>query len=380
MKKLVLVMMLCGMLGILWGQSKIVYVMPASGGGNDANNGTGWSTAYATVGKALQGVASGTLIKVHIGTYTESELVVPAGVILEGGYVYGKNREDRVAAPAAETVLKAGGSHRVIAVNGKIDGFTIMGGAATGTNGGGAYVAGGGEVWNCIIKENIAVRFYPKVGDVMLKTEIDGKKFLDVGEITSANASQVVANFDGIVVWVNPDRTAPAGQQGWVFHTKKIDYLSLKKDPTAVCYSKNINAMEDTAGFQNTQLLLKNNPTSASLKSLQTLGAGWYLPAAGQVSTVPSQFKRVVQTINKLWEVLTSAQRKTFFGIRSNQAAANIENFRQSYWIYQDVQMLTSTRATAESMWGVLSMIMRMEMVNCTGSLGAGQFIAMKSF
>ncbi|WP_321438018.1 SUMF1/EgtB/PvdO family nonheme iron enzyme [uncultured Bacteroides sp.] len=114
-------------------------------------------TNYTTLTTALSVAVSGDIVWVAAGTYAESELIVPVGVVVIGGFPSNsKTNSDRVYPGMNKTltILDGSASHRVATVRGTLDGFIIRNGKTTG-NGAGVLIDGG-TVQSCIIKGNQA--------------------------------------------------------------------------------------------------------------------------------------------------------------------------------------------------------------------------------
>jgi len=136
------------------------------------------NTGYADIEDALKQAQPGDVIRIEVGTYIAgiTELVIPAGVTVIGGYPNGSfDDADRIypgaATSYAEMTILDGNSlmntkpsekHRVATVKGTLEGVMIRNGHARGSasdgtsHGGGVYVDGG-IVQNCIIKGNVAM-------------------------------------------------------------------------------------------------------------------------------------------------------------------------------------------------------------------------------
>ncbi len=130
--------------------------------GNDANNGTSWSDAFATIQKAIDTSSSGDEIWVAEGTYTlTSQIDVNEDVNLFGGFDP-DNGDDTWAERDwrnNKTVVDGNDDVRCFIISGTtiatIDGFTIKDGYTTG-NGAGIYMGSGITltVSNCSLINN----------------------------------------------------------------------------------------------------------------------------------------------------------------------------------------------------------------------------------
>lgn len=289
-----------GLLMMVQGKAQEGYVVPGGAGSRD---GSSWENAWGNLETALQ--SGKPKIAVRFGTYrVERELFVPAGVELKGGYA-----ADGTLQPGGteQTVLQGAGNSRVIRVKGVLEGVTVCEGRAAGTDGGGIYIENGGTVRNCIVRNNMAGRYYPKVGDVQL---LDGS-FRPGEQVTAADAP----NVRGIVFWINPDPAAPEGKRGWIVakdvqignvNVWGIDGTKVADEcVTGVSFVSLKEALADTAGWEHTQEILKAGlrtqcpPVDKCLQYGENKGepGKWYLPAIGQVACLMGEFV----TVNATW-------------------------------------------------------------------------------
>lgn len=293
-----------GLLMGVQGWAQDGYVVPSGAGVRD---GSSWENAWGSLEEALQ--SGKRKIAARWGTYrVERELIVPVGVELKGGYA-----TDGTLQPggAEQTVLLGAGRSRVIRVRGVLDGFTVCDGRVTGDDGGGIYVENGGTVRNCIVRNNIAGRYYPKVGDVQL---LDGS-FLPGEQVTAEDASDV----RGIVFWINPDPAAPEGKRGWIVAkevgvtavsswVKDEESKAAKNCVTGVSFDSPKEAMGDTAGWIHTQEVVKAGLRSQCTLVDEVLIYGnkmnepgrWYVPAMGQLVCLMREF----MILNEIWKKL----------------------------------------------------------------------------
>lgn len=287
------------------------YVVP---GGNGDKGGSSWANAMADVKAALE-VPGVTEVRVKWGTYQlREELFVPAGVELSGGW----DEDDKRKAGGTEaTVLQATGSNRVVTVAGKLDGFTVKGGIVAGRNGGGVYVKSSGEVHNCIVQRNMAVEYYPKIGDAYCT---DGS-FLSREDINDGNKNQI----RGIVFWVNPDPEAVAGRRGWVMalEAKSMGWAKSGTQESEECvtgysFASVKDAVADTAGYAHTEAIKNSssfNPDNCKAAQYCWIyradkGESWYLPAVGQLRILGDVWKEVVETY---WVIDAEAKLKGWY-------------------------------------------------------------------
>lgn len=291
-----------GLLMMVQGKAQEGYVVPGGAGSRD---GSSWENAWGNLETALQ--SGKPKIAVRFGTYrVERELFVPAGVELKGGYA-----ADGTLQPGGteQTVLQGTGNSRVIRVKGVLEGVTVCEGRAAGTDGGGIYIENGGTVRNCIVRNNMAGRYYPKVGDVQL---LDGS-FRPGEQVTAADAP----NVRGIVFWINPDPAAPEGKRGWivakdvmvgVFSEWGLMGSKAEKECVTGAYFSQKEAIADTSGWKHTQNIVKANLRSQCplvdlvLKYGEKVGEAhkWYVPAMGQMVSLLREF----MIVNKTWSKL----------------------------------------------------------------------------
>ncbi len=277
----VIIMMGLGLLG----QAQTLYVVP---GGN--GDGSSWTNAMGRIGDAL--AKAGDEVRVAVGTYLlDAELFIPAGKTLSGGWI--ADAGVKAENPSAQTILQVTGQFRVATVAGIIEGVTVQGGVVHAANGGGLYVRATGVVRNCIVRNNVAAEYSPKVGDAWCG---DGK-FLRKEEINTANGKQV----EGIVFWINPDPAAPSGQRGWVVNVDPPDYYGgwtyseYSGNVTEKRYKTLLEALADTAGYEHTQRA-KEKGTEDDYPAVFSCTDGWYLPALGQLRTLIAEWERVEAT------------------------------------------------------------------------------------
>ena len=155
---LILVLLCCSM--AVSAQTGI-YVSAAAA--DDSGAGTSWETAKRTLPAAL-GMATGTAhIYVKAGEYElPSELVIPNGVQVTGGYAIGSTGTDlsqrhnpgsnsQWGDPAYSTILSGGHTHRVATVNSGavLEGCVVRNGRAS--DKGGGLLLDGGTVTHCVI-------------------------------------------------------------------------------------------------------------------------------------------------------------------------------------------------------------------------------------
>jgi hypothetical protein len=139
-------------------RSSVIFVRET--GGNDANTGTSWSSAKATISAALATTGMGDEVRVGKGTYENCLLTVPAGVAFLGGFDPGTGTRDPVT---NATILSGNSSGPVVsladstaAAPQRVDGFTITGG-----NGGIAGSVVVATISNNVITGNVQNRIIP---------------------------------------------------------------------------------------------------------------------------------------------------------------------------------------------------------------------------
>lgn len=271
-------------LGLL-GQAQTLYVMPGGSG-----DGSSWANAMGRIENAL--AKAGDEVRVAVGTYfLDAELFIPAGKILSGGWIAGT--EIKAENPSSKTILQATGQFRVATVAGIIEGVTVQGGVVHTANGGGLYVKATGIARNCVVRNNIAAVYNPKVGDAWCGDE----KFLRREEINSGNGKQV----EGIVFWINSDPAAPSGQRGWIVSVDPPDYYGgwtfteYSGNVTEKRYETVLEALADTSGYEHTQKA-KAKGAEDDYPAVFSCTDGWYLPALGQLRVLIAEWEQVEAT------------------------------------------------------------------------------------
>lgn len=270
---------------------------------------------FKTVEKAIaKAVAVGAKeVRVVVGEYhLSSELKIPVNLSLIGGY---KSKETvRVQNSAEQTILIGSGSKRVAVVEGLLEGVTVKGGFCKGGNGGGVFVKSTGRVVNCIVVENKATFLLPKVGDLLMK---DGT-YLDVNNFTYDQR----ANVEGVIFWVNPDKGADIGKQGYAVGTGAAYNVrwanSLNKSGT---FCKTISdAVSDMDGRGNTDDLKSRYTDCNAVNKCREKGAQWSLPALGQLMQLAAEWSVLEISFGKLWDEMLKipgnrlVEMQAFFG------------------------------------------------------------------
>jgi hypothetical protein len=171
---------------------QIIYVNASAKPGGD---GKSWSSAYASLSKALASAGAGSQVWVSQGRYTGG-FVVPKGVSLLGGFHPGDRRPSQRDWLGAQTVLDGGGTMRVLLLGDKtlLDGFVIQNGNAGGDGGGGVLVKSvQAAIRNCLFRNNKnsggrGAAFHNLKGNIILENSIFYKNigFGHVIDFTSA--------------------------------------------------------------------------------------------------------------------------------------------------------------------------------------------------
>ena len=120
------------------------YVKTPANGGNDANDGTTWATAKATIGSAIASISGPETVHVAAGTYIEN-IAFEDDLTLLGGYPADAQAGDPRNPDLNQTIIDGSGSGSVVTISGDtnctLDGFTLQNGNGN---------AGGGGAINCI--------------------------------------------------------------------------------------------------------------------------------------------------------------------------------------------------------------------------------------
>lgn len=168
MRKLIvfIVLMAATIGGPLFGQTAIF----VSTSGDDANNGTSWETAKATLAGALTAATGNTHIYMKVGVYASNDVVIPNGVTVTGGYDTVSAGTDtthrQYPGPNSRwsnanlcTILDAGQTSRVATVNtgGLLEGCILQNGKVTDLGGG--VLIDGGTVMHCVLLNNVALDY-----------------------------------------------------------------------------------------------------------------------------------------------------------------------------------------------------------------------------
>lgn len=295
---------------------------------------------FTSITAALSGASTGSIIWVAAGTYTENELIIPAGVTVIGGFppnatTYEQRIYPGVATAAQRSVLDGNYSHRVATVKGTLDGFTIKKGytyigSSTGTSPGygGGVLIDGGIVQNCIIQNNVAAirppspetipsTFVVSIGDIYCTdgTILKPTYHIDANGkyIATLAASYFAGHIPmGIVYYVNP---APSVREFFIMGIPKMNGTAVDAScnwvnvspavdiPTIPSYATADAAKLDTAGFTNTKnMVIEGNKWVTNGTPWNDFSSGksgvkfareynfpsgtigrWYLPAASQM-------------------------------------------------------------------------------------------------
>lgn len=138
--------------------------------GDDANTGTSWETAKATLSGALTAATGNTHIYMKVGVYASNDVVIPNGVTVTGGYDTVSAGTDtthrQYPGPNSRwsnanlcTILDAGQTSRVATVNtgGLLEGCILQNGKVTDLGGG--VLIDGGTVMHCVLINNVALDY-----------------------------------------------------------------------------------------------------------------------------------------------------------------------------------------------------------------------------
>lgn len=180
--------------------------------GDDANNGTTWETAKATLAGALTAATGNTHIYMMVGNYACNDVIIPSGVTVTGGYVNTSTGTDttlreypgensRWGNTTLCTILDAGQTSRVATINngGKLEGCVVTDGKVT--DKGGGVLIDGGIVMHCVIINNVALEnadLSAKGGGVYICN--NGNLLNCVVAKNYANNGPAVAGVDGTLI------------------------------------------------------------------------------------------------------------------------------------------------------------------------------------
>lgn len=311
-------------LGLLIGlgtKAQVVYVMPGGSG-----DGSSWEKAMGRVEDALK---LGQDIRLAVGDYALSgEIEVKAGQVLSGGWIPATGLCGGEA--AGRTRLHAAKDCRVATVGGKMTGLTLMGGRALNRPGGGVYIRKDGVVENCIVRENRAGPYFPKVGDLLCA---DGS-FLRKEELTAVNAMTV----KGIVFWIDPEVKEEC--RGWAvgleLGLKTWGTLAGKEEITGEACATLEEALADTAGFRHTQAIRSAGEAKtfpAAYLGMEYRGENWYLPAFRQLKILFAEIGEMEMAYRQLKVYLGSL--KNLFG-RSLYCSSTEKQGEESVWVLEN--------------------------------------------
>lgn len=345
---LLMMMALCQAGGLKAQQE--IYVSLADGW-DDWNSGV-LSQPFKTIEKAItKAVTVGAKeVRIVAGEYhLNGELKIPANLSLVGGY---KPKETvRVQNPAEQTIIVGDGRNRVATVAGVLDGVTVKGGFCKGGNGGGVLVKSTGRVVNCVVVENKATFQLPKIGDLLMK---DGT-FLDVNSFTYQRKDDVV----GVIFWVNPDKGANIGAQGYAVAPDAFYGITWGKtneamNVTGTFYANTSEAVNDMDGRGNTDNLMRF-PGCLAIQKCRERGPQWSLPALGQLMQLAAEWDVVQSAFGKLWEEMMKkpginrTELRAFFG--SKIEINNNYTDSQHFMTLSGGMLFSSTLKDKESVW-----------------------------
>ena len=221
---------------------------------------------FTSITSALSGASSGTIIWVAAGTYTENELIIPAGVTVIGGSppnatTYEQRIYPGVATVAQQSILDGTYSHRVATIKGTstakgtLDGFTIKKGytytgstSETEPGKGGGVLIDGGIVQNCIIQNNVAAikapspytipgTYVASIGDIYCTDGTILKPTYHIDQDGKYVATLDISYFTGhtpmgIVYYVNP---APSAKEFFIMGIPKLNSGNTDVDASCRC-------------------------------------------------------------------------------------------------------------------------------------------------
>jgi hypothetical protein len=177
------------------------YVSGATG--SDGNDGTSWSSAFATIKAAVDAAfLEGTSVDVWVekGTYNiTSQIVIRENVNVYGGFTFGDSNFSQRDENPALTIIDAGQNSRVLNQADEFaaltvwNGFTIQNGlisSSTSAGAAGVNLKTNGRIENCIIKNNKSNANGAGVylsGGYLLNCTIDGNQIDLMGTTNAAN-------------------------------------------------------------------------------------------------------------------------------------------------------------------------------------------------
>lgn len=143
-------------------------VFVSASAADDSGAGTSWETAKRTVGAALAMAGSSSNVYVMVGEYVlETELVIPAGVTVKGGYAVGSTGTDvsqrhnpggnsNWGNPTLCTILSGNYTHRIATVNAgsALESCVVRFGRTSGNGGG--ILLNGGTLSHCVVMNCMA--------------------------------------------------------------------------------------------------------------------------------------------------------------------------------------------------------------------------------
>lgn len=142
-------------------------VFVSSSATDDTNDGSTWENAKQTISAALTVAGSNGIVCIKAGSYAiTDELIIPAGVVVKGGYQQSSTGSDTTQRrlPGVNmhwtddtwcTIITGKGDHRIATVNGMLEGCVVRNGYSS-TIGGGLLIDGGVARY-CVIKECDAI-------------------------------------------------------------------------------------------------------------------------------------------------------------------------------------------------------------------------------
>ncbi len=217
---------LCG--GMIWAQAQTNAFVNAAAA-NDNGDGLTWGTAKKTIAAALTVAGANGFVFVKAGNYDiTSELTIPAGVTVMGGYSLTATGTDttqrelpglnsRWANASICTIINGSGTHRIATLGGLLEGCVLRLGFTT-TLGGGVLLDGG-TLRYCVVKECDAI------DDNTLSAEGGGVYVRNGGLITNCVITECRGDVGPAVSGGNGTLINNTITRNWPTHCgKAVDY------------------------------------------------------------------------------------------------------------------------------------------------------------
>ena len=297
------------------------HVFVSSSATDDTGDGTTWATAKKTLAAGITAANGNGTVYVMAGDYaTTAELVVPAGVRLQGGYQQISEASDttlrRLPGVNAHwtdntwcTIITGAGSHRIATVNGTMEGCVVRNGHSS-TIGGGLLLDGGTARY-CVIKESDAINdddADAEGGGVYIRN--NGVLINSVVTECRADNGVGVAGEDGSLINNTITRNAPIGcgyavdvdgnyydgvligTQCWMKQNLRVTHFP---DGNAIplgtgyqgtpCYFENTGLNIAKSGLLYNWYAVMNNAVSSNSRPSGVQGIcpdGWHLPSRAE--------------------------------------------------------------------------------------------------